>query len=95
MFDFEDINRILDEMVEEGMVEPIDDPAFQTDFYDWADVVGILDEIEPDSRFVWRKALPVKYLRRGRAAPGDVSAYIPMLYDKIFFLKIFCLTSRY
>lgn len=52
MFDFEDINRILDEMVEEGMVEPIDDPAFQTDFYDWADVVGILDEIEPDSRFV-------------------------------------------
>jgi hypothetical protein len=52
MLDFEDINRILDEMAEEGilepMVEPIDDPSVQTDFYDWADVIGIADEIEPD-----------------------------------------------
>lgn len=51
MFDFEDINRILDSMVDEGMVEPIDDGSIQCDFYDWADVVGILDEIEPDSTF--------------------------------------------
>ena len=51
MFDFEDVNRILNEMAEQGIVEPtvepIDDPNIQTDFYDWADVVGISDEIEP------------------------------------------------
>jgi hypothetical protein len=49
--DLENINRILDEMAEQGilepMVEPIDDPSIQTDFYDWAEVVGITDEIEP------------------------------------------------
>lgn len=49
--DFEDVNRILAEMRDEGIVEPIDDPNVQTDFYDWADVVGILDEIEPDATF--------------------------------------------
>lgn len=51
MFDFEDVNRILSDMAEQGsvepMLEPIDDPSVQTDFYDWADVVGVLDEIEP------------------------------------------------
>lgn len=51
MFDFQDVNDILNDMAEQGivepMVEPIDDPSVQTDFYDWADVVGILDEIEP------------------------------------------------
>jgi hypothetical protein len=51
MFDFESVNRILDELADAGivepMVEPIDDPNVQTDFYDWADVVGISDEIEP------------------------------------------------
>lgn len=49
---FDDVNRILAEMVDTGMVEPIDDPSIQTDFYDWADVVGISDEIEPDVEFV-------------------------------------------
>mgnify|MGYP006280185037 FL=1 len=48
MNNFDDINRILAEMVDEGMVEPIDDPSIQTDFYDWAEVVGISDQIEPD-----------------------------------------------
>lgn len=52
MFDFEDVNRILCEMRDEGIIEPIDDPNIQTDFYDWADVVGISDEIEPDVEFV-------------------------------------------
>ena len=51
MFDFEDINAILNAMADanivEPVVEPIDDPSIQTDFYDWADVVGVLDEIEP------------------------------------------------
>jgi len=55
MYDFEDVNRILDEMAEQGilepMVEPIDDPSIQTDFYDWAEVVGISDQIEPDVEF--------------------------------------------
>jgi hypothetical protein len=55
MLDFEEVNRILDEMAEQGiiepMVEPIDDPSIQTDFYDWAEVVGISDEIEPDVEF--------------------------------------------
>lgn len=48
MNDFDDINRILAEMTDDGMVEPIDDPSIQTDFYDWAEVVGISDQIEPD-----------------------------------------------
>lgn len=51
MFDFQEINAILAGMQDEKMVEPIDDPHVQTDFYDWADVVGILDEIEPDVHF--------------------------------------------
>jgi hypothetical protein len=50
--DFDAINMILAEMRDEGIVEPIDDQSIQTDFYDWADVVGISDEIEPDVEFV-------------------------------------------
>lgn len=46
--DFDSINRMLNELVDEGMLEPIDDPNFKMDFYDWADVVGILDEVEPE-----------------------------------------------
>jgi hypothetical protein len=49
--DFEAINMILAEMRDEGMVEPIDDASIQTDFYDWADVIGINDEIEPETIF--------------------------------------------
>lgn len=49
--DFDAINMILAEMRDEGIVEPIDDPSVQTDFYDWADVVGISDEIEPHVEF--------------------------------------------
>lgn len=55
MLDFDVVNRILDEMAEQGilepMVEPIDDPSIQVDFYDWAEVVGISDQIEPDVEF--------------------------------------------
>lgn len=49
--DFDDVNRVLSEMRDEGLIEPIDDPNVQTDFYDWADVVGVSDEIEPDVVF--------------------------------------------
>ncbi len=49
--DTDTINAILDQLAQEGtvepMVEPIDDPNMQTDFWDWADVVGIVDEFVP------------------------------------------------
>lgn len=48
MPDFEEINLILASMAPAATVEPIDDPSIQTDFYDWAEVIGILDEIEPN-----------------------------------------------
>jgi hypothetical protein len=45
------INAFLNQLAQEGtlepMVEPIDDPNIETDFWDWADVVGIVDEFEP------------------------------------------------
>lgn len=51
---FEDtdaINAILSDLADreilEPMVEPIDDPNNLTDFWDWADVVGIVDEFAP------------------------------------------------
>lgn len=55
MFDLDHVNAILNDMAERGilepMVEPIDDPSVQVDFYDWADVVGVSDEIEPNAFF--------------------------------------------
>ena len=48
MNDFEAINDLLNEMVDEGMVEPIDDPSLNVDFWDWADVVGVVDEFVPE-----------------------------------------------
>ncbi len=50
MYDFEDVNRILAEMAAndsaDPMVEPIDDPTCHP--MDWAEVVGIADEIFDD-----------------------------------------------
>ena len=43
MFDFEDVNRILDEMNQHGIVEPIDEPDCHP--LDWAEVTGLLDEV--------------------------------------------------
>jgi hypothetical protein len=47
------INALLAQLADEGMVEPmvepIDDPSIQVDFWDWADVVGIVDEFEPQT----------------------------------------------
>jgi len=45
--DIDDVNRLLSEMRDEGLVEPIDDSTLNVDFWDWADVVGIVDEFEP------------------------------------------------
>ena len=47
----DDMNAVLNQLADEGtlepMVEPIDDPTNLTDFWDWADVVGIVDEFAP------------------------------------------------
>lgn len=45
------INGILSQLAEEGtlqpMIEPIDDPNLEVDFWDWADVVGVVDDFAP------------------------------------------------
>lgn len=48
MNDFEAINDLLNQMADQGMVEPIDDPSYNVDFWDWADVVGVVDEFVPE-----------------------------------------------
>ena len=51
--DFEDVNRILDELAEQGIVEPVVEPIDEDACHplDWAEVVGvdIFDEIYPES----------------------------------------------
>jgi hypothetical protein len=46
------INAVLQQLADEGtlepMIEPIDDPNNMTDFWDWAEVVGIVDEFVPN-----------------------------------------------
>jgi hypothetical protein len=53
MYSFEEINSILDQMAQQGtiepMVEPIDDPSVEVNFWDWADVVGAVDDFAPQS----------------------------------------------
>lgn len=44
--DFEDVNRILAEMSDEGMVEPIDEDDCHP--LDYADVTGLFDEMYPE-----------------------------------------------
>jgi len=60
--DFDEVNAVLNAMADEGMiepmVEPIDDPNVEVNFWDWADVVGVVEEFEPqemvdDSGEVW------------------------------------------
>ena len=48
MKNFDEINALLNQMVDEGMVEPIDDPSLKVDLWDWADVVGVVDEFVPE-----------------------------------------------
>lgn len=51
-YDFDDVNEILSALADadivEPMVEPIDDPNVEMNFWDWADVVGVVDEFVPD-----------------------------------------------
>ena len=55
--DFEDVNRLLAELAEreivEPLIEPIDDPNEEVNFWDWADVVGIVDEFVPNDDPFW------------------------------------------
>ena len=51
--DFDEVNRILAEMNDEGMIEPIDDSSLEVNFWDWADVVGIVDEFVPSDDPFW------------------------------------------
>lgn len=46
--DFDEINAILAGMHDDGTIEPIDDPNLQIDFWDWADIIGIVDEFVPN-----------------------------------------------
>ena len=55
--DLDSVNRILAELAEDGtvepMIEPIDDPNLEVDFWDWADIVGIVDELVPCDDPFW------------------------------------------
>ena len=48
MNDFEEVNRILAEMHDNGMVEPIDDGSLEIHLDEWAEVVGVVDEFFPE-----------------------------------------------
>lgn len=51
------INALLAQLADDGMVEPmvepIDDPNAEVNFWDWADVVGIVDEFVPNDDPFW------------------------------------------
>lgn len=55
--DIDTINAILADLAEkeilEPMVEPIDNPNEEVNFWDWADVVGIVDEFVPSDDPFW------------------------------------------
>lgn len=55
MYDFEEINGLLAEMADDGIVEPMVEPIDENDCHplDWASVVGvdIFDEIYPEADF--------------------------------------------
>jgi hypothetical protein len=45
--DFDDVNRILDELSADGIIEPMAEPCDEEGVHplDWADAVGLWDEI--------------------------------------------------
>ena len=45
--DFDDVNRILAELADEGIIEPMAEPCDGSDVHplDWADAVGLFDEV--------------------------------------------------
>ena len=59
MYNFEEINDILNQMANEGMVEPMAEPIDGADCspFDYAEVTGLWDEMYPEpidaNDFVW------------------------------------------
>jgi hypothetical protein len=53
--DFDSVNAILAQLADEGtiepMIEPIDSSAEHVDFWDWADIIGVVDEFVPNDPF--------------------------------------------
>ena len=47
----DEINAELNSLADDHMIEPIDDPMTACDFWDWADVLGIVDEFCPNEPF--------------------------------------------
>ena len=49
---FDDPNAMLNDLAELGiierMVEPIDDPSLEVNYWDWAETVGVVDDIVPE-----------------------------------------------
>jgi len=49
---FDEVNSILAGLAEQGivepMVEPIDDPNLEINYWDWAEVLGIVDNVVPE-----------------------------------------------
>lgn len=50
-YDFDDVNRVLAEMAELNMVEPMVEPIDEVDCHpmDYADVTGLFDEMYPET----------------------------------------------
>jgi hypothetical protein len=50
--DFDEVNGILADLAEQGiiepMIEPIDDPNLEINYWDWAEVIGIVDNLIPE-----------------------------------------------
>ena len=53
--DFDSVNSVLNDLAEQGilepMIEPIDDPNLEVDYWDWAGVIGIVDDVCPNEPF--------------------------------------------
>jgi len=49
---FDEENGVLADLAEQGiiepMVEPIDDPSLEVNYWDWAEVLGIVDNMVPE-----------------------------------------------
>ena len=49
---FDDPNAMLNDLAELGiierMVEPIDDPSLEVNYWDWAETVGVVDDMVPE-----------------------------------------------
>ena len=49
---FDEVNGILADLAEQGiiepMVEPIDDPNLEINYWDWAEVIGVVDNVVPE-----------------------------------------------